>query len=155
MRLKALELTDEERLRLKEIVLKGRDWRERGRALTILLLAEGLSGRAVAARQGVIAEVVYERRQRWLAKGFAGLPDASRSGAPPKLSGEQVLQVKEWAEAEALTAPVLLGRLNERFGVVVHRNTLVAALKKAGYVWKRTRHSLKKSGMNRGFGNLS
>ena len=145
MRVQALELTDEERRRLKEIVLKGSDWRERSRAQTILLLAEGLSGRAVAAQQEIIAEVVYERSQRWQAKGFAGLPDGARSGAPRKLSDEHVLQLKVWAEAEALTAPVLLARLNEKFGVVVHRDTLIAALKKAGYVWKRTRHSLKKT----------
>jgi len=146
MRLKALELSDEERSRLNEIVKKGSDWRERERAQTILLLADGLSGVAVAAQQDVIPEAVYERRQRWLTRGFAGLPDGARCGAPPKLTGEHVLQVKAWAEAEALTAPVLLARLKEQFGVVVHRNTLIAVLKKAGYVWKRTRHSLKKTG---------
>ncbi len=39
MLLKGLDLTEEERSRLEEIVLKGRDWRERHRAQTILLLS--------------------------------------------------------------------------------------------------------------------
>lgn len=145
MLLKGLDLTEEERSRLEEIVLKGRDWRERHRAQTILLLAAGLSGRAVAAQQKITAEVVYERRQRWLSKGFAALPDGARCGAPPKLSAEHVEQVMKWADAEALTVPELLARLKEHCGVVVCAGTLATALKKAGYVWKRTRHSLKKA----------
>ncbi len=40
--------------------------------------------------------------------------------------------------------PELLARLKEHCGVVVCAGTLATALKKAGYVWKRTRHSLKK-----------
>jgi transposase len=49
-----------------------------------------------------------------------------------------------WATQEALTAPELLARLEETFGTRVHRNTLTGVLKRAGLVWKRTRHSLKK-----------
>jgi transposase len=146
MLLKGLDLTEAERGRLDEIVRKGRDWRERHRAQTILLLAAGLSGRAVAAQQEITAEVVYERRQRWLSRGFAALPDGPRSGAPQKLNGEHIGQVMKWADAEALTVPDLLVRLKEHFGLEVCRSTLTTALKKAGYVWKRTRHSLKKTG---------
>ncbi|MGC3030395.1 helix-turn-helix domain-containing protein, partial [Burkholderia sp. DN3021] len=91
------------------------------------------------------AEAVYERRYRWLEKGMASLPDGPRSGAPSKLSPEQLEQLKVWASEEALTAPALLARLEEQFGVRVHRNTLTGALRRAGLVWKRTRHSLKKT----------
>ena len=59
--------------------------------------------------------------------------------------------MKVWATQEALTAPELLARLEEKFGIRVHRNTLTGVLKRAGLVWKRTRHSLKKSGTNNGF----
>jgi predicted DNA-binding ribbon-helix-helix protein len=82
---------------------------------------------------------------RWLAKGVAGLSDAPRSGAPSKLSLEQLEQLKAWASEDALTATALLTRLEEKFGVRVHVNTLTGALKRAGLVWKRTRHSLKKT----------
>ncbi|MBU7437409.1 winged helix-turn-helix domain-containing protein [Paraburkholderia fungorum] len=35
-------------------------------------------------------------------------------------------------------------RLEEKLGIRVHRNTLNEVLKRAGLVWKRTRHRLKK-----------
>ncbi|WP_414629462.1 winged helix-turn-helix domain-containing protein [Cupriavidus sp. SK-3] len=53
--------------------------------------------------------------------------------------------MKWWATQEALTAVELLARLEEKFGIRVHRNTLTGILKRAGLVWKRTRHSLKNS----------
>ncbi len=112
------------------------------------MFSDGVPAKEIAKRQELTLEAVYERRYRWLEKGMAALSDAPRSGAPSKLSTEHVEQLKAWATQEALTVPELLSRLEEKFGVRVHRNTLTAALKRAGLVWKRTRHSLKKSGMS-------
>ncbi|WP_157683022.1 winged helix-turn-helix domain-containing protein [Burkholderia ubonensis] len=66
-----------------------------------------------------------------------------RSGALSELS-EQHEQLKEWASEEALTATALLARPEERFGVRMHCNTLTGTFRRAGLVWKRTQHSLKK-----------
>jgi transposase len=145
MTLKALELTEEERAKLETLARGRRDWRTRDRSRTILMFSDGVPAKEIAKRQGLTLEAVYERRYRWLAKGVAGLSDAPRSGAPSKLSREQLEQVKAWASEEALTATALLRRLEEKFGVRVHVNTLTGALKRAGLVWKRTRHSLKKT----------
>jgi transposase len=145
MRLKRLELSEAERIELEKMSNSRCDWRLRDRSRTILLLHDGVAAKEIAKRQELTLEAVYERRYRWLALGLASLPDAQRSGAPSKLSAEQIAQLKDWALAEALTAPMLLARLEERFGVQVHRNTLTAALRRAGLVWKRTRHSLKKT----------
>jgi len=49
------------------------------------------------------------------------------------------------------TSPVntteLLTRLKEEFDIVVHASTLGVILKEMNFVWKRTRHNLKKSEM--------
>ncbi|KWO73927.1 hypothetical protein WM31_00630 [Burkholderia ubonensis] len=109
------------------------------------MFSDGVPAKEIARRQELTLEAVYERRYRWLEKGMASLPDAARCGAPSKLSLEQLEQLKGWASEEALTATALLARLEEQFGVRVHRNTLTGALRRAGLVWKRTRHSLKKT----------
>lgn len=148
--LKPLELTKEERTELEVLARSRRDWRTRDRSRTILMFSNGVPAKEIARRQELTLEAVYERRYRWLDKGMAGLSDAPRSGAPSKLSPEQVEQLKMWTTQEALTATELLARLEEKFGIRVHRNTLTGILKRAGLVWKRTRHSLKKSGTNSG-----
>lgn len=108
------------------------------------MFSSGVPAREIARRQELTLEAVYEKRYRWLDKRTAGLSDAPCSGAPLKLSPEQVEQLKVSATLEALTAPELVTRLEEKFGIRVHRNTLTGVLKRAGLVWRRTRHSLKK-----------
>jgi transposase len=140
---KPLPLTEEERLKLEEIVRKGKDWRSRERADTLLRLARGDSSKEVAEAQGVCTQTVYERRQQWLSKGFAGLLDAPRSGAPGKLSA-YLSTIEEWAQASPMSAGEMHQRLVDEFEVTVHLNTVKNALKRLGFVWKRTRYSLKK-----------
>lgn len=148
--LKPLELTKEERTELEVLARNRRDWRTRDRARTILMFSDGVPAKEIARRQELTLEAVYERRYRWLDKGMAALSDAPRSGAPSKLSPAHVEQLKVWTAQEALTATELLARLEEKFGIRVHRNTLTGILKRAGLVWKRTRHSLKKNGTSNG-----
>lgn len=138
-----LLLTEEEILKLEKIVSKGTDWRSRDRAGTLLRLARGDSAKAVAEALGVCTQTVYERRQQWLNKGFAGLVDAPRSGAPSKLSA-YLSAIDEWSQTTPLSAGEVHQRLVEEFGVTVHLNTVKNALKQLGFVWKRTRYSLKK-----------
>jgi transposase len=73
------------------------------------------------------------------------LADKPRCGAPHKLSEPEVQRLVQWANIEPLTAAALLARHNEAQGRGVHLNTLVSELKRHGFVWKRSRHSLKKS----------
>jgi transposase len=145
MVVKALELSDEERVRLKYLMRRSEDWQERNRSETILLLSEGVPSKEVARRQELTLEAVYERRYRWNEKGLASLPTPRKGGAPKKLSEEQIEQLVVWAREEALSGPALLARLEEKWSVRVHVNTIITHLKRAGFVWKRTRHSLKKT----------
>lgn len=130
---------------LKAILRKGTDWRERDRAETIVLLAAGHSVEEVAERQNLCREAVRIRRRKWLKAGLASLPDRPRSGAPSKLTDEQREQLGRWVEAEPLSSRELLTRLARDYPVTVGRTTLRMELKKMGYVWKRTRYSLKKN----------
>jgi len=145
MKLSPLELSADDRAKLQEVVAKGSDWRARHRAQTLLYFDDGLSANAIVALQDLNIDTVYDRRKNWLSKGFAFLYDVHRSGAPPKLNAIHLDQIKTWAEAEALTAPAIVGRLKEECNVDVSVSTVSNALKALGFIWKRTRHSLKKT----------
>lgn len=144
-RIVPIELTDSEREGLRAIIKKGADWRERDRAETILLLADHHTVETVAERQGLCREAVRIRRRKWLTLGFASLPDRPRCGAPSKLTGDHRQHLGRWVESEALSSRELLTRLQRDCGVVIGLTTLRTALKRLGYVWKRTRYSLKKT----------
>ena len=148
MKLKALQLIFDELDQLKLIIKKSLDWRERERAETILLLAEGVSAKEIAERQGIERRTVYDRLRRWTRDGgFNSLMDAPRSGAPRKLKDEQLVHIEQWAIDEPLTSAQIQARAQEQFGVTVSRSTMATALKSLGLVWKRARYSLKKSAM--------
>lgn len=145
MKLSPLELSAGDRVKLQKVVVKGRDWQARHRAQTLLYFNDGLSAMAIVALQDLNNDMVYDRRKNWLLKGYAILYDVHRSGAPPKLNAIHLEQIKAWAEAEALTAPAIVGRLKEKYDVDVSVSTVSNALKALGFVWKRTRHWLKKT----------
>ena len=148
MKLEVLELTEEDRAGLLKIVEKGRDWRMRHLAQTLLYFGDGWRAKAIATQQNLHLDTVYDRRKHWLADGFTSLADKHRSGAPSKVSAVQREQLRVWATQEALTARELLTKLKEEFDIVMHPNTLSVILKEMKFVWKRTRHNLKKSEMS-------
>jgi transposase len=140
-----LVLSIEDRAALDRLSFYERNWRQRERARTLTLLDDGYSTREVAAAVGVDPKTVGTTRTEWLNFGISALADKARSGAPRKLTNAQVEKIVEFARAEPLSAKDLLVKHVENGGVKVHLNTLIAELKAAGLVWKRTRHSLKKS----------
>lgn len=146
MREKPIDLTEDEKAQLKEIVHKGSNWHERDRAKMILMLSEGHPAKAVAAEFGMIPEWIRHRRRQWRKYGFASLPDQPRCGAPSKLTDDHRKCLKDWVNSEPLTCRELLSRLKTEFKLIVSAGTLRSELKHLGYVWKRTRYSLKKTG---------
>ena len=150
MKLSDLELAPDDRAKLQEVVAKGSDWRARHRAQTLLYFDDGLRANDIMALQNLNIDTVYDRRKNWLSKGFAFLFDVHRSGAPPKLNAIHLDQIMTWAEKEALTAPAIVARLKEECNVTVSVGTVSNALKALGFVWKRTRHWLKKKEMKSG-----
>ncbi|WP_232422404.1 helix-turn-helix domain-containing protein [Methylosarcina fibrata] len=144
-----VELMEIESDCLRAVIKKSSDWRERERAETVLLLASGKTVKEVAEQQNLCREAVRIRRRKWLKRGLASLPDQPRSGAPTKLTNEHRQQLGQWVEAEALSSRELLTRLAEQYQVHIGPTTLRTELKLLGYVWKRTRYSLKKKARSR------
>ena len=70
-------------------------------------------------------------------------------GNPPstKITDDDLTKIAAAAAAQPLSGRQLLALHVAGGGVPVSQSTLTAALKLAGMVWKRTRHSLKKSAM--------
>lgn len=139
-----LSLAAEDREALEQVISRGDNWRQRERAQTLILLDDGLTTDEVAAVVKVHARTVGSTRIAWLVDGINSLTDLARSGAPRKLSPEALERLVAMAAEEPLTAKALLARHTENGGTLVHVSTLTLALKSAGLVWKRTRHSLKK-----------
>ena len=140
-----LSLLPEVRRRLQNIVDRGVDWRERERSKTLILLDDGLSMREVSELVEIDIRTVGLTRMDWLKRGFESLVDAPRSGAPKKITDEQLGKILEAAKQEPLTAKALLAKHIASGGALVHVNTITKALKNAEFVWKRTRSSLKKN----------
>ena len=121
------------------------NWRTRQRCRTLLMLHSGKPINTIACEQGIERDTVAAHRDAWLKNGFAGLVDAPRSGAPRKFPVEHLAVLCEWARAEALTAPQLREKLQQHCGLVVSNWVVQSSLLREGFVWKRTRHSLKKN----------
>lgn len=143
-----LVVSEEEAQQLKRVVKRHTNWRVRERAQTLLLLAQGKKATQVALEMELHPQTVGSTRRQWEKEGMDSLSDKPRSGAPAKLSQPQVKQLVERASTEPLSRTTLKARHEEAGGVVVHVNTLTSVLKRAGLVWKRTRHSLQKKEMN-------
>lgn len=140
----SLELGFEDRSRLLQIILRGENRRERERAQTLIHLDDGLSLAQAADRVGVRVRTAGFTRLDWLARRLESLIERPRTGAPQEISPEQLRKVLDAARSEPLTAKALLAKHVEDGGALVHLNTLKGALTATGFVWKRTRHSLKK-----------
>ena len=140
-----MKLLSHERFRLEEIVRRGQDWRERERSKTLILFDDGLSRKEIAKIVGIDIRTVGLTRMDWLKRGFDSLVDLPRTRAPKKITQEQLENLLVAAEKTPLTAKALLAKHVDAGGTLVHVNTITKALKKAQFVWKRTRASLKKS----------
>ncbi len=107
--------------------------------------SNGQTVAAVAGQQDLKPEAIRERRRKWRENGLGSLPGQPRCGAPSKLVDGHRGQLKKWVDAGPLACRTLASRLTADCGVTISAGTLRNELKRMGHVWKRTRHSLKKS----------
>jgi transposase len=141
----SMKLNPNMRNALKVIVERGQNWRERQRAQTLLYFDDGMSAAEVSKLLDLHVATVLRTRRNWFEGGLDSLTDLPRSGAPRKISDQQTQRLVVLASEQPMSAKQLLVKHVESGGVAVHLNTLTATLHKAGSVWKRTRHSLKKT----------
>jgi len=99
-----------------------------------------------------IAETVGRNRDTvstWLNKyekyGIGGLFDGKHSGRIPTVKDRIKEKILEIAESEiTCTSQYITEIIETEFNVKLHPNTIKYNLKKEGYIYKRTRNSLKK-----------
>lgn len=143
-----LVISPEEKMQLQLIVKKGKDWRERERAQTILDLAAGHKVKMIAEKLGIHEETVRVRRRKWNKEKLASLKEKERSGAPRKLNEHHRLYLAKRIE-DTDCSKHLLSELDHKFGLRISTNTLTNTLKEMGYLRKTSRHRLyKKSRSN-------
>lgn len=138
-------LSTSDRQTLQHLIKRDPDGRVRERAQSLLQLAEGRTCQPVAVQQGLTLQTVSATRRRWLEHGLSGLPERARGGAPAQLTPAETERLLAWARQEPLTLTALQARHAAAGGTPVPVNTLTGVLKRGGFVWKRTRHSLKKT----------
>src|SRR5215218_10729574 len=86
---RVVEVPEADRRELERRVRdKGLPAREVERARIVLLSAQGVPGKQIAARVGCAEPTVVMWRSRYAARGLAGLADAPRSGKPATITQE-------------------------------------------------------------------
>ena len=144
--LKIVVFTSEEKAQLQSLQRFDSNWRVRERVRTLLLLSEGQTCQKVASQVGIHFRTVSYTRQSWLKEKFDSLRDKPRSGAPAKMSAQEQSRILVWAQHTPLSGPDLLLKHLAAGGTPVHAQTIKTLLRREGFVFKRTRASLKKKG---------
>ena len=102
----------------------------------------------IAEHVGLPHETVRRVVKRFLAEGFAGLPDRPRPGRPPTLTEPDLVAVEALLDdaattGETWTTPRLGTWLAETRQVRVHAEYLGARLRQRDFRWKRTKRSVR------------
>ena len=149
----AIRLTAEERRELQAIHRSNREHPStRTRAMVVLLSDAGHSGGQVAEVLGISRRTVSTARERWRRRAFDGLSDEPRPGRPPRANATYIRLLLAAVEKDPRTmgyaftrwtAPRLVEYLFERTGVRVTPAWLTELLRTHGFVWRRTKRSLK------------
>ena len=96
-RVRVLTVSEADRVELaRRVRAKGSPAREVERARIVLLAAEGVPGKQIAARVGCAEPTVVMWRSRFAERGLAGLADAPRSGKPatiPQSVRDEILSI--------------------------------------------------------------
>src|SRR5450830_586353 len=96
-RVRVLTVSDADRVELaRRVRAKGSAARDVERARIVLLSADGVRGKQIAARVGCAEPTVVMWRSRFAQRGLAGLADAPRSGKPatiPQQVRDEILSI--------------------------------------------------------------
>jgi transposase len=100
---KFIQLSTEERSSLKTLFSGGNDSnRQQNRARILDLLARNTKASEIAALLGCSPTTVYNIKHRYQAEGLeAALTEKSRSGKPPRITGEEKARITALACSDA------------------------------------------------------
>ena len=136
-------LTEDETVRLNDIVKNGWCSRGRHRAHYILLSADGYTIDETADIFKTDRRTVSSRIDAWVESGFDGLPDSPRSGRPEKLTEEEKKKAVKLLRENPRSVKTVIAELAVITGETVSADTLKRLAKSVGLIWKRVRKSVK------------
>lgn len=153
-------VTQEERRNLQRIARSGSEpARARSRATIILLSAEGLGAQSISRTLGIGKRTVRETRRRWRRMAFEGLYDEARTGRPPRADRTYLRLLRRTVRTDPRTlgycfahwtAPRLAEYLRRVSGVGLCEDRVRILLNGMGFVWRRTKLTIRNLQQTRG-----
>lgn len=137
------QLTNEEKLTLKEMHKKYPLHLPRIRAHAILLSNQGYSVPLICGIYGVCRQTVGTWFSQWEKYGLCGLCDRPGRGRPCKLGLNQRDDIIEKIKKSPRSLKKIRVDIEKEMGVSISVETLKRICKKAKLVWKRIRKSLR------------
>lgn len=131
------ELTESERITLKECLNNHNNKRVRSRAHIILLSTKGYPINILSEIYELDRDTVSLCISNWDKYGLVGLFDEPRSGRPKKLNPEEIEKLLLALKAEPRSVKRLIGLAEMEFGKDVSGDTIKRMLRKFGQKWKR------------------
>jgi transposase len=144
--MKHLELSEDERRRLREMDVFHPHARTRMLAQGILRLSQGLTLQKTADEFGVHLNSVEQWGQRWNKLGLAGLYEGRHTGRPRKWTPQQQQALGALAHSGDGSIGALLRENRQcRDHAPISESTAKRYLKEMNFTYKRYRYGLKKS----------
>lgn len=138
-----INLSEEEKRKLTEIMKTGEKYRERMRAHSILLSNQGYNIDAIAEIYQVHRNSVSELITEWEENGYESLYDKAKSGRPPILNEAERELAKRIVEENPRSTKKAIVEIKKQTGKEVSHDTLKRIIKEADYLWKRVKKTLK------------
>lgn len=150
-KLNPLQLTEEERQQLEEIIAHGDSPEAVKRAMALRLLSQGQHPAAVGAMMLVTENTVYAWRRQWREEGLKGLYHRPKSGRPRKSNPEYRRLLEETLETDPAshgyiftvwTSDRLRQHLEKQTGISLSKGRFALLLEEMGYVYRRPKRDL-------------
>jgi transposase len=137
------QLTLEEIITLEEMHKNHSRHLTRNRAHIILLSYEGHSVPDICAIYHICRQTASTLFHKWETQGLCGLVDKPGRGRLCILTEEQQIEVIKEVKKSPRSLKKVLADLTKEFGISISIDTLKLICKKAGFIWKRIRKSLR------------
>lgn len=150
-KLNPLQLTEEQRQQLEEIIAHGDSPEAVKRAMALRLLWQGQHPATVGAMMLVTENTIYAWRRQWREEGLKGLYHRPKSGRPRKSNPEYRRLLEETLETDPAshgytftvwTSDRLRQHLENQTGISLSRGRFAMLMEEMGYVYRRPKRDL-------------
>jgi len=149
--LKPLQLTDEARQQLEEVIAHGDNPEAVKRAMALRWLSQGQHPSAIGTMMMVTENTIYAWRRQWREEGLKGLYQRPKSGRPRKSTEEYRDLLEETLETDPAshnytftvwTSDRLRQHLERKTGISLSRGRFAILMEEMGYVYRRPKRDL-------------